>query len=176
MNTAFIKNYLMMGVLVGMTASSVVTATDAGSGVSGEVSAKAKALCTAASAGDVKACEKLLRGGLFTRAVDVNVRDKDGRTPLHYAAENGHIAVIRMFSERHAILNVKDRDGRTPLHGAAGAGQIEAVRVLLSLGASVNVEDGRGNTAFMLAMDGGYVGVASLLRTNGAEERTCGIM
>jgi ankyrin repeat protein len=36
-------------------------------------------------------------------------------TPLLYAAENGHEAVVKLLLEQGAELETKDLDGRTPL-------------------------------------------------------------
>ena len=42
-------------------------------------------------------------------------QDIFGETALHYAAENGHLAVVRILLETGADRNVLDNSGRTPL-------------------------------------------------------------
>ena len=52
---------------------------------------------------------------------DPKARDKDGRTPLHRAAEsNENPAVIEALLDAGADLKARDRLGVTPLHWAAG--------------------------------------------------------
>ena len=40
---------------------------------------------------------------------DVNAKDKDGRTPLMYAAENENIEVIKIFLGAGLDINAKDK-------------------------------------------------------------------
>ncbi|KAK0716128.1 hypothetical protein B0H67DRAFT_464709, partial [Lasiosphaeris hirsuta] len=64
----------------------------------------------------------------ITTAVDA--KDKDGRTPLWRAAENGHEAVVRLLLDTGAAVDAKDKDGRTPLWRAAENGHEAVVRLL----------------------------------------------
>ena len=47
-----------------------------------------------------------------------------GRTPLHYAAEAGHLNVVKYILDRISDKNPKDTEGRTPLHFAARRGHV----------------------------------------------------
>jgi ankyrin repeat protein len=75
---------------------------------------------------------------LLARAdVEVNSKDRYGRTPLSWAAGNGHEAVIRLLLARADVeadveVDSKDRDGRTPLSRAAENGHEAVVRLLQS--------------------------------------------
>ena len=51
-------------------------------------------------------------------------------TALHWAANGGHKAVVRLLVERGADTKAKDNDGETVLHWAATGGN-EAVVLLL---------------------------------------------
>jgi len=61
-----------------------------------------------------------------------DLKDEDGRTPLSWAAEEGHEGVVRLLLERDDVdVNSKDERDRTPLSWAAAEGQEGVVRLLL---------------------------------------------
>lgn len=51
---------------------------------------------------------------LATAAVNVNVQDKFGRSPLFMAAANGHSEVVRLLLDHGAKPNPRDKKGRSP--------------------------------------------------------------
>jgi len=60
-----------------------------------------------------KAIVKLL---LDTDKVDVDVKDKDGRTPLWRAVENRHEAIVKLLLDTGKVdVNIKNKDSRTLL-------------------------------------------------------------
>ena len=65
--------------------------------------------------------------------VDVDCIDIHGKTPLHYASENGHNDVVCMLiSEFQAGVKCLDRYGQTPLQFACINGHSDVVRMLVS--------------------------------------------
>jgi ankyrin repeat protein len=92
----------------------------------------------AARRGDATAVEAALGSG-----IDVDVRDDDGETPLHWAAaSSGTEGVVELLLRHGADADARSRAyGRTPLHSAAQFGNADAARVLLSAGASADVRD-----------------------------------
>ena len=60
---------------------------------------------------------------LFRKRHDLDVKDSYGRTPLSWAAENGHEPVMKLLLEKGAELESMDRDGLTPLSWAARNGR-----------------------------------------------------
>ena len=70
---------------------------------------------------------------LLEKGADVKATDRDGRTALIWAAQDGHEAVVRLLLEKGADVEAKDRDGRTALIWAAQGGHEAVVRLLTPL-------------------------------------------
>lgn len=63
---------------------------------------------------DIEAISELLASG-----VDVNARDDEGCTALHFAADRGAAGAAQLLLSAGADVNAQDGDGQTPLHYAA---------------------------------------------------------
>lgn len=100
-------------------------------------------LMLASLQGMLKVCEQLI-----ARDADVN---KTGWTPLHYAATNGHLAIISLLLENHAYIDAASPNGTTPLMMAARYGSSAAVKLLLDEGADPSVKNVNGLTALNFA-------------------------
>ena len=59
-----------------------------------------------------------------------NEQDRGSRTPLHRAAEGGHIEVVEALLKAGANLEAQDEGSGTPLHRAAKGGHLEVVESL----------------------------------------------
>jgi len=84
----------------------------------------------------VEEVRKLLENG-----ADVNAKDNDGYTPLHYAAIKNKVDFARLLVEKGADVNAKSNDGITPLHVAAWGGHVDVARFLVENGADVNAKN-----------------------------------
>ena len=72
------------------------------------------------------------------KIVNKNPRDKCGMTPLHMAAQKGHLEVCKMIMECLEDKNPIDRLGETPLHFAAKNGHFDTCKLFI---ANENVDD-----------------------------------
>jgi ankyrin repeat protein len=96
--------------------------------------------------------------------------DSSGRTPLSYAAANGHEAVaIRLLSSSKVNADAKDTEGQTPLSYAAGYGHVAIAGQLLSSGKvdpnSLDLDFFRSPLSW--AAMNGHTAVVKLLLENG---------
>jgi len=92
---------------------------------------------------------------LLKKGSPVNIKNRrTGETPLHCAAQAGHLdtAATLIREGAHVNLSRLASTGETPLHLACKSGDVAMVRVLLSHGANVNIVTSRPhNTPLLLA-------------------------
>lgn len=60
----------------------------------------------------------------------INIKDYDGRTPLHLAVAEGRVEVVEYFLEEGVDIDVADRWGETPLAAAKTSGQTRIIEML----------------------------------------------
>lgn len=77
------------------------------------MSSKVMELIRSSSHGDL---DEILR--LEAEGVNPDISDYDGRTPLHLAACENQIEVVKHFIQKEVQLSPKDRWGNTPLEDA----------------------------------------------------------
>eukprot|EP00438_Fugacium_kawagutii_P020846 Skav200783 [mRNA] locus=scaffold2001:617305:618003:+ [translate_table: standard] len=122
-------------------------------------------MIAASEANDLVALEHLLQ---LPR--DPNLKDLQGRAPLHCAAGHGHVQPIQLLLEAGADQDSTDEEGRTALWVAAYNGHLEVARLLMGAGADCNrgrTDDGA--TPLHVAVTFGHLEVVRLLVEAGAE-------
>lgn len=90
----------------------------------------------AASDGDLKRVQQLIADGY-----SVSNFDDLGMTPLHYAARNAHVEVMKLLIKAGADVNAHDaeRAGNTPLGEVAGNCSYEVAKILIDAGADPTI-------------------------------------
>ena len=113
---------------------------------------------------------------LLYLGASVNLRDKDGMTPLLHAVRSGNSDTVRLLLSNRADPNARDNrnnpalifaiPGRSPQVLQKTAPDI--VKMLLDRGADPNAQDEEGLTALMLAAGREYAEIVKILLANGA--------
>ncbi|MGB9602646.1 MAG: ankyrin repeat domain-containing protein [Limisphaerales bacterium] len=90
---------------------------------------------TAAENGDLETVKKLV--GQDAKLIDAP--DREGKTPLHYAAAKGHLAVVEWLVKNGANVNARNSSGITPLYLAKGFGKKDVAEFLEKYGGSAEI-------------------------------------
>jgi ankyrin repeat protein len=100
---------------------------------------------------------------------DVNVKDRDGRTPLHMACVNGDVLLMEALLARGADPHLKDNEGISALKYATLQPDVSPVKLLLARNVNVDERDRFQNTPLMSAAMLGHDAIAELLISRGAD-------
>jgi ankyrin repeat protein len=147
-----------------MTAYTLLQLQFASSGDIKTMSSDGARFIGAASDGDKKLIQSLLKDG-----VDVSVRDWDDLTALIPAASSGHLEICKFLIKEGIDINAKDKDGITALMEASIMGHNKVVELLIEKGAEVNAAASSEVTALWLSASEGRVDVMKTLLKNGAD-------
>lgn len=101
--------------------------------------------------------------------VNINFKDRKGKTALHLAALSGTADAVLFLLRNRAKLDMRDNKGRTPFHLAAKRKEVEVLQLLLSKPLDINDQDYRGWTALHHAAEKGFLATAECLLQGGAK-------
>src|SRR5947199_339475 len=92
---------------------------------------------------------------------DIPIADNlNGQTSLSWAAENGHVDVVKLLLNANANIEAADKKGPMPLISwAAKKGHVEVVKLLLNANANIEAEDNKGRTPLNWAAENEHVDV-----------------
>ena len=126
-------------------------------------------LIAACKAGDCAAV-----AGLCSHTdVDLEVTDRFGSTPVHYAAGGGFLDIVKLLvakGARHGSDAADKKSGRTSLHWAARQGRTEVCRYLVTeLAHPLEVKAKDDTTPLQLAAWGGHIETCKWLMSQGAD-------
>ncbi|XXG99104.1 alkaline ceramidase ydc1 [Hypoxylon texense] len=124
-------------------------------------------LMIAASVKDGDAIVELL----LSRGADINQKNNNGQTALHFVASKNNIEVARKLLDHKppASTRIRDKRGQYPLHRAAAVGSVPMVNLLLKNRSPLNATDSAGYTALHHAVAEGHGDTAVALLKAGAE-------
>ena len=107
---------------------------------------------------------RLVQGG-----ADVNTRQADGATALHWAAYYGDASLALLLLEAGSDASAANREGSTPMWLAASQGDSSMISALLDNGADANEKLPLGRRPLMLAARSGHVDAVRALLDHGAD-------
>lgn len=99
-----------------------------------------------------------------------NVKDEQGYTPLHKAAQRGDIVMVKYLIDKDANVNARSNALNTPLILAAIGGSVECCELLMNKGALTNATGLFGSTrhtALQWAARSGQLEVVKFFLENG---------
>ncbi|OHS95208.1 hypothetical protein TRFO_02148 [Tritrichomonas foetus] len=108
--------------------------------------------------------ELVMKALLSSEKTDKNIKDKDGRTPLHIASLAGNEELLKILLNNGASLFEEDSSNETPFHLAAANGIVQSVKFFIKYpGIDVNMLDSEKSTPLHLAALNGEDEIVSLL-------------
>ena len=133
-----------------------------------------KAIFEASQDNDIRRIKAVLKGNpeLLT------VADSTGKMPLHIAAKNGYLEIVKLIIKEGVDVNLTERDpnpivrkyfGRTPLEYAVTEGHSDVVIALVGAGANVDIRHTTGKTPLHMAAINADLKLMELLIAKGAD-------
>ena len=98
----------------------------------------------------------------------IGAKDRHGYSAIHYAAEYGHIEIVKLLLDHGIKISLGGPERKTALHIAAANGNKDMVVFLLERGAKVTVKDKLKRTPLLLASKNGNLEIASYLLQQGS--------
>lgn len=86
---------------------------------------------------------------LVKKEAELDKKDMDGNTPLHYALENGNYGAAKVIINAGADIFIRNKDGMSPLYIAMSKGT-EILEWLIT-DYNINLYDNQGNTPLHIA-------------------------
>ncbi|XP_048733464.1 titin homolog isoform X3 [Ostrea edulis] len=107
---------------------------------------------------------------LIDQGASIITKDDNGRTALHYCADNLETQCAEMLlAKDSSLLEVKDSQGFTPLHMSVISGNAPLLKLLLKKGADIRSLDNELHTPTHWATVCGHLEILDILVDNGAE-------
>ncbi|XP_059498945.1 ankyrin repeat and death domain-containing protein 1A-like isoform X4 [Stegostoma tigrinum] len=91
--------------------------------------------------------------------VNVNAKNNDNRTALHWAVACGNEDAVKLLLDHNANVDIEDKFGMTPALLAAWFGHLQLLRILVNAGAKVTVRNSIGQGIHHCAAHQGHLAI-----------------
>ena len=121
---------------------------------------------------DLQKSQELLQQGAnlhLLTGVILRRYDLEENTPLHIAAKEGSLSLIKLFIEHNTPVDVRNRLKQTPLQWASYYGHLKIVEYLIAHNADIDAIDIDGDPSLTWAASKGEIKVVNYLITQGAD-------
>ena len=88
---------------------------------------------------------------------DINYKDENGYSALHYACEEGNLKIVEILIDTHCNPNILNNLKQTPLHLSAKGGYFDISKKLIESGAILNIYDSEKNSPIHYICKNNYV-------------------
>ncbi|PRP73196.1 lysosomal alpha-mannosidase-like [Planoprotostelium fungivorum] len=117
---------------------------------------------------------KVVIGLLKQRDINVNIKNHDQNTPLHYLAKNTFFPnlmpeIMEILHTKFMHFNATNVNGETALHNSCWKGNMVVTRLLIEKGININLPNKMGETALHWAVRAGQENHVTLLIDRGAD-------
>ena len=117
--------------------------------------------------GNYEVFEILHHYAYIEHTIDLNARDDDGMTALHYACKAGNRDIVHsLWVICHHHINARNNHEMTPLHFACKNGNANIVNLLLTSNIDLNARDDNGWIPLHMACINGKTEIVQLLITS----------
>ncbi len=103
---------------------------------------------------DINELKKIINSG-----INLNFRDKEGRTLIHAVIKNNiineidKIYIIKELTTKNVSINAMDKFNKNPLHYAASENYINIIEELIKLNCDINLIDNDGNSPIHIIVE-----------------------
>ena len=94
---------------------------------------------------------------LTNRHMDINYKDENGYTALHYACDEGNLKIVEILLNANCDPNLKNNDKETPLHLASKRGYFDINKKLIENGALLDIYDSKKNSPIHYVCQYNYI-------------------
>ena len=99
----------------------------------------------------------------------VNAKGRNEKAPLHWAAQGGHLEVVKLLLARGGAVNELNIQKETPLVYAAEGGHLKVAELLIAKGADVNLKTTLDAAPIHYALWAEHIELVKLMLKKGAD-------
>ena len=99
----------------------------------------------------------------------LDIRDKKGFVPLHYAILFKNTAIVDLLIKNGADVDYSDDNGNNSLHNAVYSGKFEICKIILKHIININAKTNTGENALHISTNHGYNNISDLLIDGGID-------